>query len=610
MSNGDKGSDISITSFIIQHVSEVSKVSLLKFFKTNDTMYDTIMLGFVSGIIALTITRLLQVIKEPAIWYQLLEQIGPVANYIDNFTCILQKILTFGQMQPRRLFNGWNFQRDPFTFLATEAPFPAIRHSVQFYDKSKQLLEWLLRNTANNIVATAVHSYSPNITEIYETGTQSKFASIVDVSASGNANWIAFMRASNGKFIYYMAQGNAGNFNVTIGSENFKALDEALAYIVKMGIIPPRPTQTNSASLSIARVKPENSTTIGYVNPKRTFDCLFFEKKDDYIRLLNSFRDNKMYPAHVGSDNKMGVLLYGPPGTGKTHAIVATANYLKKKIISIQMRDVKTCTDFDKVLEAAKGDNIFVLEEIDCVLDILRKREGESDYEENEGYGTDYEQTFNIYVNTKDKDQKAKLLEDLNQIRTKNHNRLNLGYILEKLDGITDESGRLIIATTNHHEMLDPALLRPGRLGFHLELGRCTRTMIVDILTYYYQLSEDKIEEIKKIEFPENVYAPAELIQTIQMKASIDDVIATILKPKSVNSAMKSMVVEVSRKTTIVPFATPLKEDSESSSDSEKDDNSESPKFKLNTINMKKTKKDKKLKRSLKSTHTGDPMIK
>ena len=40
--------------------------------------------------------------------------------------------------------------------------------------------------------------------------------------------------------------------------------------------------------------------------------------------------------------------------------------------------------------------------------------------------------------------------------------------LLTELDGLNDCKGIHIIATTNRRDMIDPAMLRPGRLGRHL----------------------------------------------------------------------------------------------------------------------------------------------
>lgn len=43
--------------------------------------------------------------------------------------------------------------------------------------------------------------------------------------------------------------------------------------------------------------------------------------------------------------------------------------------------------------------------------------------------------------------------------------------LLNALDGVRSQEGRILIMTTNHKDKLDPALLRPGRADRCIELG-------------------------------------------------------------------------------------------------------------------------------------------
>ena len=42
--------------------------------------------------------------------------------------------------------------------------------------------------------------------------------------------------------------------------------------------------------------------------------------------------------------------------------------------------------------------------------------------------------------------------------------RITLSGLLNVIDGVSSEEGRLLFATTNYVNRLDPALLRPGRM--------------------------------------------------------------------------------------------------------------------------------------------------
>jgi chaperone BCS1 len=53
-------------------------------------------------------------------------------------------------------------------------------------------------------------------------------------------------------------------------------------------------------------------------------------------------------------------------------------------------------------------------------------------------------------------------------------NKLTLSGLLNAIDGPLASEGRLLILTTNHAEVLDPALIRPGRVDMRLSLENAT----------------------------------------------------------------------------------------------------------------------------------------
>jgi len=69
--------------------------------------------------------------------------------------------------------------------------------------------------------------------------------------------------------------------------------------------------------------------------------------------------------------------------------------------------------------------------------------------------------------------------------------KLNLSGLLNVLDGVVDTPERIVIMTTNHPEILDPALIRPGRIDQKLLLGYMKWPNVVDMINHYFQLKED-----------------------------------------------------------------------------------------------------------------------
>jgi SpoVK/Ycf46/Vps4 family AAA+-type ATPase len=64
--------------------------------------------------------------------------------------------------------------------------------------------------------------------------------------------------------------------------------------------------------------------------------------------------------------------------------------------------------------------------------------------------------------------------------------KLTLSDILNIFDGVLETPGRIIIATSNHPYVLDPALVRPGRIDIKVETGYCDADMVVNMFTHFY----------------------------------------------------------------------------------------------------------------------------
>lgn len=260
-------------------------------------------------------------------------------------------------------------------------------------------------------------------------------------------------------------------------------------------------------------------TFMADANVNRSFDSLFFNQKDRLLKMVEKFSTGTLYPKHIHSDNKLGVLLYGPPGTGKSAFVIALANYLHKNIVIVDMTKILTCGEFDNLMNLDKS-YILLFEEMDCVLGVLKKR---SDgvmsiaQQRQTKFDEEYNALMTLFVNTEDKDEKKRLMDRIDKHKNNKDNALHLGYILQRLDGIFNETGRVIVGCTNHPEQIDPALLRPGRFGIKMELGLCSGAMIEEIITYYMQLDKTQVACICEAGLPAGKFSPAELIQTIQM---------------------------------------------------------------------------------------------
>ena len=125
---------------------------------------------------------------------------------------------------------------------------------------------------------------------------------------------------------------------------------------------------------------------------------------------------------------------------------------------------------------------ILVIEEIDCSAwkDIIRSRTLEPvPQRDNDFPNFEVGEDGKVTV-------KPKLFRD---------DPFTLSDLLELLDGVIEVEGRVIIATTNHPELIDPALTRPGRFDVIVEFTNMSRKNASDM----YHLWFDK-------KLPKDVY--------------------------------------------------------------------------------------------------------
>lgn len=259
---------------------------------------------------------------------------------------------------------------------------------------------------------------------------------------------------------------------------------------------------------------------------KRTFSNLFFNDKNKLLRKIDYFNTNKSVYEKNGTPWTFGLALSGPPGTGKTSIIKSIANYLDRHLIIIPLNKVNsleelyeyffesTYTNLNKHSSIQFENKIIVLEDIDCMTKIVKKRK-ESDSESSSEYDSD------IDIKRLSKKKHSKFLKEI----TEDKNALTLSDLLNIIDGINETPGRILIITSNHYDKLDPALVRPGRIDHHINLTNATHNTINDIHEYYYNetILEDKLSKIEEYK-----YSPAHLINLIHSSFNSQDFLSKL----------------------------------------------------------------------------------
>ncbi|MDR2355990.1 MAG: ATP-dependent zinc metalloprotease FtsH [Clostridiales Family XIII bacterium] len=173
---------------------------------------------------------------------------------------------------------------------------------------------------------------------------------------------------------------------------------------------------------------------------KVTFDDVagLDEEKEELTEVVDFLKNPKKYN-ELGARIPKGILLVGPPGTGKTYISKAAAGEAGVPFFSISGSDFVEmfvgvgASRVRDLFEQAKKNSpcIIFIDEIDAVG---RKR--------GAGLGGGHDERE----------------QTLNQL-------------LVEMDGFGENSGIIILAATNRPDILDPALLRPGRFDRQVVIG-------------------------------------------------------------------------------------------------------------------------------------------
>jgi AAA+ superfamily predicted ATPase len=267
----------------------------------------------------------------------------------------------------------------------------------------------------------------------------------------------------------------------------------------------------------------------GNINKDIVLDSIYFDEKQKIIQWIDKFKDNKMYPKGLSLVNKIGILLYGPPGTGKTGLISSIANYLNRSILLINALNIKNESQnkLKDIINKTKNTHIIVFDEFDYILNSKISNENEM------------EKYTDMLSNTNDITEKKQIMTLINSIKTDyNTSTIDNRFILSLLDGIGSDDGRIIIATTNNPEKINPAFIRPGRFDIKIKMGFCSFNMFKDIVKTKYETLTDEffIENIEKINtiLKLNI-TPLVLINNLIESIDVNNMFSMLMKLKQQN---------------------------------------------------------------------------
>ena len=203
--------------------------------------------------------------------------------------------------------------------------------------------------------------------------------------------------------------------------------------------------------------------------PRRSLDSVVLEAgvakrlHDD----IHEFFSRREWYARMGVPWRRGYLLYGPPGTGKTSVAYALAGELHLKLCAMSLSNAKlTDQMLANQLQNTPPRSLILIEDIDA------------------------------FFNARDK-QDARI-------------PISFSGLLNALDGVGAQEGRIIVLTTNHRERLDAALIRPGRIDVEIELGNADVQQLQGMLLRFFPQAQAHAARLAAV-YPDGALSPAQV---------------------------------------------------------------------------------------------------
>ncbi|RUS35497.1 BCS1 N terminal-domain-containing protein [Jimgerdemannia flammicorona] len=176
--------------------------------------------------------------------------------------------------------------------------------------------------------------------------------------------------------------------------------------------------------------------------------------KERIVKDVKDFINNGSWYNERGIPYRRGYLLYGPPGSGKSSFIQALAGELEYNICILNLSERGLTDDrLNHLLSNIPERSVMLLEDIDAA-----------------------------FTKRKQADQ------------TGSQSMITFSGLLNALDGVASAEERIVFMTTNHIELLDPALVRPGRVDLKEYLGNATESQIRRMFLRFYEGQEDLAE--------------------------------------------------------------------------------------------------------------------
>lgn len=215
--------------------------------------------------------------------------------------------------------------------------------------------------------------------------------------------------------------------------------------------------------------------------PRRSLDSVVLDAgvarklHDD----IHEFFARREWYAQMGIPWRRGYLFHGPPGTGKTSVAYALAGELRLKLATLSLTNPKLNDhSIADLLQRTPPRSLILIEDIDAFFNAREKQDARIE--------------------------------------------VSFSGLLNALDGVGAQEGRIVVLTTNHRERLDAALIRPGRIDVEVELGNASAAQLQGLVLRFHPQAAAAAQRLAAA-YPARSLSPAQIQQILIAADTLDE---------------------------------------------------------------------------------------